>query len=83
MARWRPCRTRLFSTRLRYTRSEPSEVWKIAEKATPDFFDWLHGFSWLEDLAAHEDAAAARVVAEEMVRNWASIYVSKPRLSGR
>lgn len=53
---------------------EPNGVWKAAEKATPNFFDWLHGFSWLKDLAALDDHAAARTVAEDLVRSWTRTY---------
>lgn len=64
-------------------RAEPNEVWNIAEKATPDFFDWLHGFSWLEDLAALDDKAAARAAAEDLVRSWAKTYHSYHRAAWR
>ncbi|MEE8370536.1 MAG: heparinase II/III family protein [Sphingomonadales bacterium] len=54
--------------------AEPEALWREAGNGTPKFFQWLHSFVWLRDLAALENEEAARALAEKLVKSWAAAY---------
>lgn len=55
----------------------PAKLWAATDLA-PGWQGWLHGFSWLRDLAAVADRGAAARVAEAHVRAWCDHHEERP-----
>ena len=60
---------------------DTAAAWPGLVGAPPAFVDWLHGFGWLKDLAAVDNAAPARTLAEALVKRWIAAFAGYDRLA--
>lgn len=60
---------------------DSSAKWPGLVGAPTAFVDWLHGFGWLKDLAAVDETAPARALAEALVKRWIAAFADYDRVA--